>query len=157
MSTYNVLVQKRLQLPDCSISQIWHGTTILAWALELPWRDNARRVSCIPTGRYELVAHESRKFGRCLLVKDVPGRSGILFHPANLTSQLKGCIAPATRVVVEEGLRLEYTGLGVREEVHRLVRAHDSKRANDAVHEVAFALLRSKPLYLDISLVNNFI
>ncbi len=56
MSTYHLLTQKRLQLPDCSISQIWHEDTILSWALELPWLDNARRRSCIPAGRYDAPA-----------------------------------------------------------------------------------------------------
>ena len=61
--------------------------------LELPWLNNNRRVSCIPTGKYKAVKHVSPKFGNCLWIKDVPNRSEILIHPANYVRQLLGCIA----------------------------------------------------------------
>lgn len=61
--------------------------------LELPWRDNKRRVSCIPAGTYRAVRHISPKFGQSLHILDVPGRSEILIHPANYVHQLLGCIA----------------------------------------------------------------
>ena len=63
------------------------------YTLELPWKDNERRVSCIPIGTYTLKLHTSPKFGRCYWVKDVPNRDAILIHPANYTRQLLGCIA----------------------------------------------------------------
>ncbi len=67
--------------------------------IELPWRDNRRNVSCIPEGRYRLGLYPSRKFGLNLLVQDVPGRSGILIHPANnAAAELRGCIAPVTKL-----------------------------------------------------------
>lgn len=57
-------------------------------------------VSCIPEGRYELVKRYTDKRGWHLLVKNVPNRSGILFHPANdALKELKGCIAPVSKVV----------------------------------------------------------
>lgn len=71
-------------------------------SLELPWRNNTRQLSCIPTGRYRCAPVSSSKFGRVYAVLDVPGRSGILIHSANLAgdvrlrwdTQLHGCIAP---------------------------------------------------------------
>jgi len=36
---------------------------------------------------------DSLKFGRVYRVYDVKGRTGILIHPANFVSELKGCIA----------------------------------------------------------------
>ena len=61
--------------------------------LELPWKGNNRRVSCIPVGKYKAIKHVSPKFGNCLWIKDVPNRSEILIHPANYVQQLLGCIA----------------------------------------------------------------
>lgn len=61
--------------------------------LELPWKDNNRRVSCIPSGKYKAIKHVSPKFGNCLWIKNVPNRSEILIHPANYVQQLLGCIA----------------------------------------------------------------
>ncbi len=63
------------------------------YSLELPWKDNERRVSCIPVGTYKLKKHNSGKFGRTFWVQDVPNRSEILIHPANYTRELLGCIA----------------------------------------------------------------
>lgn len=68
-------------------------------AIELPWKDNARNVSCIPEGRYPLAKRYSKRFGWHILIKDVPERSSILIHPANhALKELRGCIAPVTRL-----------------------------------------------------------
>lgn len=74
--------------------------------LELPWRDNARQRSCIPVGVYQCALVRSPRFGVVYEVKDVPGRTHILIHPANLAgdiekgweTELHGCIAPAVRL-----------------------------------------------------------
>lgn len=66
---------------------------------ELPWRDNARNVSCIPDGTYLLKRVKSAKFGDCLHVVGVPGRSGILIHPGNDPHvDSRGCILPGLSV-----------------------------------------------------------
>lgn len=63
--------------------------------IELPWKENKTKISCIPEGRYELVKRYSRKFKEHLMVKGVPRRWFILLHPANdALSELSGCIAP---------------------------------------------------------------
>lgn len=75
-------------------------------SLELPWRDNARGLSCIPTGAYRCTPGLHPRFGQIARVADVPGRAGILIHSANFagdktlgwTTQLQGCIAPCERL-----------------------------------------------------------
>ncbi len=52
--------------------------------LELPWRDNAVNISCIPEGEYTCRVVQSGKYGSVYHVQDVPGRTGILIHPGNL-------------------------------------------------------------------------
>ena len=67
------------------------------FTIELPWRDNKRNISCIPVGAYEIDTRFSKKFQHHLIVKNVKGRSFILFHPANdANKELLGCIAPVT-------------------------------------------------------------
>ena len=61
--------------------------------VELVWADNTTRKSCIPEGTYKAVPRFSEKFGHHFHVIDVPGRDLILFHPANYSRQLLGCIA----------------------------------------------------------------
>lgn len=71
-------------------------------SIELPWLNNRSQVSCIPEGVYPLALFDSPAHGNVLMVMNVPGRTGILFHPANsaLTpkKQLKGCIAPVSEL-----------------------------------------------------------
>lgn len=67
--------------------------------IELPWLRNQRNVSCIPEGRYEIKKRFTKKHQLHFLVLDVPGRDGILIHPANdALKELRGCIAPVTTV-----------------------------------------------------------
>lgn len=69
-------------------------------ALELPWKGNQRKVSCIPPGRYTVRIVDSPKFGKIYEVQGVPGRSEILIHWGNwagdvskgLKSDVLGCI-----------------------------------------------------------------
>lgn len=64
-------------------------------SIELPWRDNASRVSCIPKGEYRMRWSWSPAFKRMLWeVMHVQDRYGIRIHAANYTRQLRGCIAP---------------------------------------------------------------
>lgn len=63
-------------------------------SLELPWKNNKKSVSCIPTGIYTVQTTYSPKYKKPMwLVKNVPNRSGIRIHSANYTSDLEGCIA----------------------------------------------------------------
>jgi len=66
--------------------------------LELPWKDNAPQVSCIPEGIYQVRTRRTDKFGLHYHVQDVPARDWILFHPGNFVSQLRGCIIPGFRL-----------------------------------------------------------
>ncbi|MBI4997867.1 MAG: hypothetical protein HZC22_13435 [Rhodocyclales bacterium] len=76
--------------------------TFTVRSLELPWKGNARRVSCIEPGTYRATVRQSPRFKRqVLLLHDVPGRDMIEIHPANWAgdeelgwfSELNGCIA----------------------------------------------------------------
>ena len=71
-----------------------------AATLERPWRNNARRVSCIPDGDYKCLRcrvspdynGDSPKFGNTFQVFDVEGRKKILFHKGNIEDDTHGCI-----------------------------------------------------------------
>src|SRR3990172_3391900 len=63
-----------------------------ARSLELPWLNNKRGVSSIPLGTYTLKPRISVKYGQHFIVTNVPGRSLILIHAGNSTSDTKGCI-----------------------------------------------------------------
>lgn len=72
--------------------------TELCKTIELPWRQNAPRISCIPEGIYRVRKRYSLRFHWHFELVGVPGRSAILLHPANdAARELKGCIAPVLR------------------------------------------------------------
>jgi len=64
--------------------------------LEEAWRNNERKVSCIPAGRYTVKRVLSPKFGATFEVCDVPERSHILFHAGNTHKDTLGCILLGT-------------------------------------------------------------
>ena len=71
----------------------------ICYTIELPWKNNEKRVSCIPEGKYFIRKRYSRKFKWHIEVLDVENRSMILFHPANnALKELNGCIAPVTKL-----------------------------------------------------------
>lgn len=74
--------------------------THLCYTLEKPWVDvdgdgiGDRGKSCIPAGIFVLRRRWSPKHNAELFgIEQVPGRSDIEVHSANLPSQLEGCVA----------------------------------------------------------------
>lgn len=114
--------------------------TATGWScktLELPWRNNSPLISCIPTGEYRCLWTRSARLS--LLsnkevytyeVLGVPSRAGIRIHPANFTTQLRGCIAlgKALTDIDADGI-LDLT---------------DSKRTTDTFNQ----LMQTKPFVL---------
>lgn len=79
---------------------------------ELPDKQNAPNISCIPPGIYNCAWTFSPAFKRMMyLVADVPKRSGIRIHSANfmgdkaagLRAQLNGCLALGRRLGTIDG------------------------------------------------------
>jgi hypothetical protein len=60
--------------------------------LELPWKNNQRNVSCIPTGMYVGKKIFSLKFGNVYQIQNVLNRAGIYFHEGNYFFNTDGCI-----------------------------------------------------------------
>lgn len=93
-----VVLQRIDRYAGGTIGKLFVDGRFACFTVELPWKGNRQNVSCIPAGEYDLKWCQSRRFGRCLEVMSVRNRSGILFHAANLQSECKGCIFPATSV-----------------------------------------------------------
>jgi len=93
------LVLSRTYFPDGTNGKIECEGRFICYTIELPWLDNAKRVSCIPEGKYLLRRRYSPKFQWHIEVVDVENRNSILLHPANnAQKELNGCIAPVTKV-----------------------------------------------------------
>lgn len=88
----------RTYYPDGTNGNLYDDVgNFLCHTIELPWRENRVRESCIPEGTYYLEKRYSQKFSHHIHLMHVQGRSLILIHPANDASkELLGCIAPVT-------------------------------------------------------------
>jgi hypothetical protein len=94
-----ILFLTRTYFPEGTNGKLMCEGKLLCNTIELPWKNNEKRVSCIPEGRYFIRKRYSQKFKWHLEVVDVKNRSYILFHPANNALQeLNGCIAPVTKL-----------------------------------------------------------
>jgi hypothetical protein len=92
-----VLVLTRTYFPSGTNGTLAMEGRFICNTIELPWKNNKKRVSCIPEGKYLLRKRYAPKFGWHLEVVGVRNRTFILFHPANnALRELNGCIAPVT-------------------------------------------------------------
>jgi hypothetical protein len=83
------------QTTCCTLGSASINGRSVGYTLELPDCGNRRNVSRIPAGTYTTteVANHSR-FGYCLRLHNVTGRSGILIHVGNSPRDTTGCILP---------------------------------------------------------------
>jgi len=131
----------RTYLPAATNGKILYQDRLMMYSIELPWKNNHTRVSCIPEGTYELVKRWSPKFNRHLQVLNVPKRNFILIHPANdALKELKGCIAPVSiitgagmglrsRMALETLTSLVYGALDRHEQVFLIIKSEKYESA----------------------------
>jgi hypothetical protein len=94
-----VLILLRTYFPEGTNGILEYEGKLICKTIELPWKNNETKVSCIPEGKYFIRKRYSKKFQWHLEILDVKNRSLILFHPANNALQeLNGCIAPVTKL-----------------------------------------------------------
>ena len=107
------------------------------YTIELPWKNNEPRRSCIPEGRYMIQKRYSPKFKHHLHLLQVPGRSLILMHSANdAKKELFGCIAPVS-IVTDPGKGLV------------------SKVAFEWIKTLVYPALEKGPVFVNIKSIKN--
>lgn len=83
------------------------------WTVELPWKENQKKISCIPAGEYKCVVRNSPKFGKVYWLQNVENRSYILIHAGNYAgdkskgfkSHVEGCILLGKKIGILDGQR----------------------------------------------------
>lgn len=95
------VIIERVYLPQETLSSLYikkeeHSKEYICKGLEPAWRDNKKKISCIPEGTYWVVKeltsphHEYPHFR----VLNVPGRDGILWHLGNYFKDTEACYLP---------------------------------------------------------------
>ena len=92
----NLLLIRDTFTDESTIGELFVNGERFCDTLELPYRDNKKSISCIPSGNYKVRMRYPRESATRdylhLLVKDVPNRKFILIHRGNKPSHSKGCI-----------------------------------------------------------------
>ena len=68
------LILKRMYLPQGTNGQLWLQQQLICMTIELPWKNNLKRKSCIPEGKYPLKKRFSERFGWHVWIDLVPNR-----------------------------------------------------------------------------------
>lgn len=90
-----VVLTRQPSTPEGTFGKLVVDSGYSCVTVEKPWLANARDQSCIPDGTYLCTWRWSSKHSCNLYhVENVPDRSGVEFHSANVHEQLLGCIAP---------------------------------------------------------------
>lgn len=69
----------------------------ICYTLELPWKNNESRISCIPEGKYKFQKKFSSHLGWVYELKEVSDRSLIYMHSGNTILDILGCILVGTK------------------------------------------------------------
>tara|TARA_R110001599_G_scaffold5206_3_gene26131 strand:+ start:2839 stop:3324 length:486 start_codon:yes stop_codon:yes gene_type:complete len=95
-SKINLLLIRDTFTEKSTIGQLYLNGELFCDTLENPWKDNAKNISCIPEGEYDVRLRLPRESATReyihLLVKEVPNRDWILFHRGNTAKDTRGCI-----------------------------------------------------------------
>lgn len=123
-----MLTLLRTYYPAATHGKLMIDEQFIAFAIELPWRENRKRISCIPEGTYTMRKRYSAKHKWHYIIENVPNRSLILFHPANhAQKELLGCIAPVTKII-KEGI-----GEQSRKAMQKLMEELEKRKINGTV------------------------
>lgn len=102
MKKQTILLLQRTYGAQGTNGRITYDGQHICYTIELPDRNNIRRLSCIPEGRYKLEKRRYTKHGEQIGIPHVLGREAILIHAANhAMNELMGCIAPVTTLTGE--------------------------------------------------------
>ena len=133
MTTYKLL--RKLDDTHGTFGRLYDGAeTELCRIVERPWKENQKKISCIPVGKYKLnfypygkkfypkykklFAKQGNERGMIIL-EDVPGRTHILIHRGNYPTDSWGCLLVNKSVGRNDNGELQgYTSTAAYKEIY---------------------------------------
>jgi hypothetical protein len=134
-----LLIERDIYSPVSTMGVLTVDGVWAAWTMERPWMygANTHGISAILEGIYPVTLYESPRWAQLmgcaypvLRLANVPGRDAIEIHPANVPSQLEGCIAVGSARFMD--------------------RIEDSRRPFEALRERVRIALQDEPVLLRI-------
>lgn len=91
-STFSVIIARKYKGSNCTSGYLAVDGAVIAYALELPWKNNAPLISAIPDGIYSgILRYDHPDLWRIELT-GVPGRDHVEIHTGNTPDDSEGCI-----------------------------------------------------------------
>lgn len=106
--------------------------------IELPWKDNAPKISCIPTGKYKCIYRYSKKYKGHYLLLNVPGRSWVLIHNGTFAGD------------VEAGFKTHSEGCIIIGKYHGKVEGQDAVLLSRATLRKFIEVMNKEPFELEV-------
>ena len=141
------------------------GKTLYSLAtVELPWKNNQNKISCIPVGNYRVISYSSIKYGRCfwLIGNDNGGyednritgngytRGSILIYAApKATKDLQGCIGPGLK------FNTQNKQLGIQKGTGQFYLSPSKEQSQQALNKLLDSLFSIGSFRMEIS--NTFV
>jgi hypothetical protein len=89
---FSLTINREYSGRDCTSGYLAVDGTIQAYALELPWQNNAPLISSIPAGSYPGILRYDHSDQWRIELTGVPGRDHVQIHTGNTPDDTEGCI-----------------------------------------------------------------
>lgn len=98
---FELTIERKLSSSKCTMGYLFANGEVICYTLELPWKDNLNKISCIPIGSYNGILRYDKTDGWRIQLENVPNRTGVQIHMGNYTTQIEGCVLVGTDAQVE--------------------------------------------------------
>ncbi len=89
----SLMIMRSAEIGGATLGKLKVSNGLELITIERAWLNNQPFVSCIPDGHYQLEWDTTGRIRNVPRLRNVPERSQINIHAANLASELHGCIA----------------------------------------------------------------
>lgn len=89
---FEITVLRQSSNNQCTMGYMSVNGEIMAYTLELPWKNNQQNVSSIPAGTYSGMLRYDKADKWRIQLQGVPGRTAVQIHIGNYTRDIKGCV-----------------------------------------------------------------
>lgn len=89
---FKVNIDRKMATNACTMGYMSVNDKAMFYTLELPWKDNQNKISCIPAGTFNGILRYDHSDKWRIELQNVPNRGNVQIHIGNYTKNTLGCI-----------------------------------------------------------------